>query len=529
MKAYSYVRFSSPEQRKGFSFDRQSEGSIRLCQRHGWSLDDSVRLHDLGRSAFHGHQIVLKAFVKAIEAGEVETPSVLIIEKLDRLSREEIDDAYNLWRTILRHGVMIATVQPERIYDKSSLNKITDIMEALLHFMVAHEESQKKSDRAIDNWQRKRKNQETTGKPIAGKRPAWIDKNFEVIEDKAETIRLIFKMSIDGHGAKSILRHLNTNKIPNIAIGYCKRSKVSWNQRYVESLLTDKKTFGENQIFKGSIRNRIPQGPPVPNYFPAVITEKTFFSAQAARGSRLKQRGPNGKGIANIFQGLLVDGDGNSFTLQNASDSDRKNGIVRRLATNGKSVPVCLFETYFLKALREMDTAMLEPTENPLPSLEAKLLDLDGRIDDITETLKTRRFASGLALMAELDEQRDAVRVAIDAAKSATSSAIDPQTIVRTVDLLDKAKDKEPLRRKIKSLMRQIVSKITLRIEDVGGNRLHKKWHVAINFHQGKKTTFLTVETYKGEVKGHRALQFASEGKDHHPGSRKPLSRKAAV
>lgn len=47
--AYSYVRFSSPEQAKGDSVRRQVEAAERYAQSHGLRLDD--RLTDAGLSA----------------------------------------------------------------------------------------------------------------------------------------------------------------------------------------------------------------------------------------------------------------------------------------------------------------------------------------------------------------------------------------------------------------------------------------------------------------------------------------------
>jgi DNA invertase Pin-like site-specific DNA recombinase len=515
MKAYSYVRFSTPEQRKGFSFDRQTEGSIRLCHRHGWTLDDSVRLHDLGRSGFHGHQVVLKAFIKAIEAGQVKTPSVLIVEKLDRLSREEIDDAYNLWRTILRHGVMIATVEPERLYDRQSLNKITDIMEALLHFMVAHEESAKKSDRAKDNWQRKRKMSETTGQPIKGKRPAWLTPDFDLIPDKAEVVKLIFKMAVDGHGARSIQTHLNTSGIPNIALGYSARSKATWNLRYVEAILQDKAVIGEKQVFTGDWRNRVPVGDPIKDYFPRIIPDDLYYRAQAARKSRFTQRGPTGKTVANIFQGLLFDGTGASFTLQPASTMDRKKGIRKRLGVGGQTIPACLFERMFFRWVQDIDPMLNEAPDDPLPGLEAKLKDLDDRIADIMETLSRKRSPALSKVLADLDEQREGIAADIEAAKSVV--AVDHTTMVRVIQQMQEAKDPELMRRKVKALLRLVVSRITLRIENIEGNRLNKRWTVEVKFFQNRKVSQMFVETRQGEVTDYQAFSVEVTYGTHDP------------
>ena len=53
-KAYSYLRFSSTEQRKGNSFDRQIKGRDAFVTRKGLTLDSSLILEDAGVSAFRG-------------------------------------------------------------------------------------------------------------------------------------------------------------------------------------------------------------------------------------------------------------------------------------------------------------------------------------------------------------------------------------------------------------------------------------------------------------------------------------------
>ena len=41
-KAYSYLRFSTPEQMKGNSFARQYEKTTRFCQKHGLELGSGL-------------------------------------------------------------------------------------------------------------------------------------------------------------------------------------------------------------------------------------------------------------------------------------------------------------------------------------------------------------------------------------------------------------------------------------------------------------------------------------------------------
>ena len=86
-KAYSYIRFSTPEQLKGDSLRRQLESSRKYALEHNLVLDESLR--DLGVSAFKGKNATegaLKRFMELIDAGQVEQGSILILESLDRLS-----------------------------------------------------------------------------------------------------------------------------------------------------------------------------------------------------------------------------------------------------------------------------------------------------------------------------------------------------------------------------------------------------------------------------------------------------------
>src|SRR5947209_2278239 len=84
--AYSYIRFSTPEQAKGDSLRRQTEFTREWCERNSVRLDQSTTLHDLGKSAFtgkHRHnpdRHALAAFLKLVESGRVPAGSYLVIE-----------------------------------------------------------------------------------------------------------------------------------------------------------------------------------------------------------------------------------------------------------------------------------------------------------------------------------------------------------------------------------------------------------------------------------------------------------------
>lgn len=45
-RAYSYVRFSTPEQRKGSSLERQTEKARKYAAEHGLALDAELMARD---------------------------------------------------------------------------------------------------------------------------------------------------------------------------------------------------------------------------------------------------------------------------------------------------------------------------------------------------------------------------------------------------------------------------------------------------------------------------------------------------
>ena len=75
---YSYTRFSTPDQAKGHSKERQDSAAQQFCLRHNITLDSSRNLHDAGVSAFSGDhhknadRYALASFLKMVETGQIK-------------------------------------------------------------------------------------------------------------------------------------------------------------------------------------------------------------------------------------------------------------------------------------------------------------------------------------------------------------------------------------------------------------------------------------------------------------------------
>ena len=123
--AYSYIRFSSAEQARGDSLRRQEELRDAWLAKSGAVLDTSISLRDEGVSAFTGghrqnpDRHALAAFLELVKRGRVPRGSFLVVESLDRLSREHIRPALTLMLNLIDAGVRIVQLLPvEAVYDE---------------------------------------------------------------------------------------------------------------------------------------------------------------------------------------------------------------------------------------------------------------------------------------------------------------------------------------------------------------------------------------------------------------------------
>ena len=151
-KAYSYIRFSTPEQGKGDTLRRQESEAEKYAEEHGLTLDESQKFKDLGKSGYKGFNRIhgaLKEFIDLVEQGKIPKGSVLIVEHLDRLSREKVSDALTLFMNLIQKGIKIVTLQDNMEYDKKSIDKNSlQLLISITLMSAAHDESSKKIKRS---------------------------------------------------------------------------------------------------------------------------------------------------------------------------------------------------------------------------------------------------------------------------------------------------------------------------------------------------------------------------------------------
>jgi hypothetical protein len=116
--AFSYIRFSSAKQELGDSLRRQQRKAEEYAAKHGLQLD-SQSYQDLGISAFRGQNAAqgnLSKFLEAVESGKIARGSFLLVESLDRLSRNDVDVALQMFLRIIGAGITVVTLIDEQSY-----------------------------------------------------------------------------------------------------------------------------------------------------------------------------------------------------------------------------------------------------------------------------------------------------------------------------------------------------------------------------------------------------------------------------
>jgi len=309
-RAYSYIRFSTPDQIKGDSLRRQTELSKQYASSHNLILDDSLKFQDLGVSAYSGKHCgedgALGQFLKLVKNGQIKKGSVLIVESLDRLSREEIIKAITQFLAIITSDITIVTLSDNREYTKDTINaNFSELIISLTIMSRAHEESATKSMRLKEVWKNKRTRAIDGDCKMTRICPAWLELSedktkFIVIENRVNIIRQIFEMKVGGWGVYSIVHELN--KTPDMwkpAMNERKRGE-GWSESYVKKILKYRAVIGEHQphqLTKGKLK---PIGAPILDYFPPIIDKELFYRVQEQFRQNTNKGGRTGK-INNLF------------------------------------------------------------------------------------------------------------------------------------------------------------------------------------------------------------------------------------
>jgi DNA invertase Pin-like site-specific DNA recombinase len=403
-RAYSYIRMSTDLQLRGDSLRRQMEASRRYADTHHLHLAEQDELRDIGISAFKGDNIAdgaLGGFLRAVRDRKVPPGSVLLVESLDRLSRQEVRRSLSLFLEVINAGIEVHTLTDGRVYTAEKTD-VVDLVSSLVVLSRAHDESRTKSLRVASAWANKRKHAITS--KLTARCPSWLKmsddrKVFDAIPERADIVRTIFEEAAEGIGAYSITRRLNEARVP--AFG-----KTNWHESYVNRILTNRAVLGEYQPCRMIDGRAVPDGEPIKNYFPRVIDDDLFFRAQAGRGQRRLRRGRRGEGVSNLFSGLLKCAYcGERMVFERKGQTYLTCYSAKRgLGCVGKRWRYDEFEMQFLSFVKEIDLASIihsdddakkrAALEGIVTSLKGEVASIKSQMDKMIELLEVAGTAT---------------------------------------------------------------------------------------------------------------------------------------
>lgn len=506
--AVSYTRFSTPNQAKGDSENRQEKEYKAFCERHNLAPGKEVFI-DRGRSGYHGtHRTkgALGVLVQAASEGRFDPGTVIVVEAWDRLGRQRPDQQIQLISELLHTGVSIGVCRLNEIFDLEDFG--SHKWTALSVFIsLAFNESKQKSDRLKSVWAARRKRATEDGAKLLGTLPAWVERvrgELRLIPERAAAVRRIYELAIDGNGVTRIARALEAEKVKPFGVHkvneHRTRSQFAgrWTQAYIAKILRDRRTVGEHQLHKyekeveevkdaetgkkGKVERTTlkPSGAPLSNYFPAVVTEETFHLARAAQAKKGTKR-PRQRKYANVFRGLLVSAsDGVPVNMVNVGSGKDAKLYLKNTASTGATftIPYALFERCVLGRLRELKAADVLPSaERPTTSadtirakLKAVRVDLAAMKADLADS-----YSKAISEVVRKKEGEELVLVndlADELARTAKPLAKAWDEATGLLAALDGAEDKDAMRIRIRAALAAVVESATVLVAGTKADRL---------------------------------------------------------
>lgn len=402
--AYSYIRFSRPEQLKGDSLRRQKKASADYATEHNLQLDGRS-MQDLGISGYLGKNAIegaLAGFLEGIKTNKVEPGATLMVESFDRLSRDEVTDALGQFLNIINAGVTVVTLMDKMTYSRESINaQPSSLLMSIMIMARAHEESSTKGGRVGEAWAKKRRDASEKKKPLTKLCPEWLEltnEGYKLIPERALIVENIFTWAVS-EGPVMIANRLNTDKVPTWAIWKTEpvdpetgetivpetpeKARIGtlrakgWHDSYIKKILSSRATIGEFQPhkFDKETRKRVPDGDPIEGYFPPAINADQWKKVHTTANGEPKvsiPRGPRTVRVANLFSGIVFDG--YNGAVMRYVDKNHKGGTsdwrylvsdINRIepGSKGQSWPYRIFEQYILEKLQTLNWQNLAETQ----------------------------------------------------------------------------------------------------------------------------------------------------------------------
>jgi len=300
-KAYAYIRYSLAIQGAGDSENRQSSALDAFTKETG--LEISEISYDRGKSAFRGDNArtgKLKEIIEKIDSGVIKKGDYLVVESIDRITRQRVLDGVELLQGILKRGVSIYTTSDGKTYSYNDPEK--DFENLLMISLIAkraNEESEIKSKRLIAAWGARRERARSgemiikSGNSIPYGLRA-VNGVFEIHEEERAEVEEVFHLLL-AHGLNTAVKKIN------------KTAKKPWCNATLNKLISSRSVIGglaTHTVVYNNGRSRKVQTGIIEGYYPKLISDTLFYQVVSKMQER-KHKNWNGNKSTqdfNIFQ-----------------------------------------------------------------------------------------------------------------------------------------------------------------------------------------------------------------------------------
>ena len=449
-EAIIYARYSKADQSKGHTVERQLENTREVCAARSLTPSSKLTFVEKGKSAFTGANRAKGSLLRNLEneiAAGAHTGRTLVVEHLDRISRQGHDEVRDFMRVCSDNGVAVATWDGGRLYPAGERVEMVKVIEVILKAEVAREESEKKSFRIRKKFAARRDRAATTGERlIASRPPSWIKRipgGYELIEQHAEVVREAHRLCQLGYGTAQIAKILNDRNIPT-----WREKSNGWHESYVGRMLTMRTAIGEYTSTNHGTR--------ILDYYPACITVDCYNRTQASRAKRAIPAACGRRGTAqtNLFQTIAkcqhcggsmgmkpsryvgktenrkyASGNSGATAINSPAsylrciNNQRRvtDDAGKRICTNGKSVRIERLEPVVLDKIMTValdndryNVSEISRTRIDLAEAERKLIHHQEALENIKENLKLKVSATLMDMLTDIEDKIEDARAARD-------------------------------------------------------------------------------------------------------------------
>ncbi|EPE6794421.1 recombinase family protein [Vibrio alginolyticus] len=540
-EVYSYRRFSNIEQEKGTSLARQDKYAYEIAEKYGLTVNEDLILTDKGLSAFHAEHKTKGAFgvfLSLVKSNHIKPGSFLIIESLDRMSREQVIQAQSTLNELVMAGITVITARGDKVFNRKtfSADPVGTMLYAIIEMQRSHEESLRKQGFSIDFIHEQVANfRKGEIADVSGSLPFWLSRKpkshpkekagFELNEHQSTALLIVELYLKENMGLNSISRELGTRGIKSPT------GRDVWGVSTITSILANpslcgRKVFEIKYLKEGeTVKEKFE----LDNYYPQLISEEEFETIQAVK-KRKHQAMSGDKSVSqkNAIVYLLTDYGKKSICAKcgksiGSQPQRQKYRIRRRLhCSTQKETKTCcksiiqdyLEDAFLMSVSRHIDYDLInqDVDSNTKLTIDEKIKEIDQKMDNILDTLTIisdgEKRASEKAKYQVLQNKKEELKKQSSEYETYTISADSIKEFISKVQAARNYRNREA-RLLVKDVLVKAIKKLSVHMEpkplsyygygNIHGNALVNV--IDVEFYSSRNLSiFVTSEKDAGEL-----------------------------